>query len=719
MLYGDFAPGSGSGRGSHGSGGGSHGTGGSHGSHGSHGSASGPDLSFNDYLDGGAGNDQLYAQQGDDTANYTWTDHLSAYPDDYTDLGNSDAYDGGFGSDTLQLTLTYGEAKALSGEIADYQAFLAANANPNSDNGPTFNFTSFDLAATDFEELLVNLVNTDPVAEDDTNAGDEGNETDASLLVVGNVLANDFDTDHLDELSVVAPGVYVGAYGTLTLDADGSYSYDIDDSNSVVDSLNIGGSLDDVFSYDVQDLAGATDGGTLTITIDGTNDAPVALADSNSGDEGNETVASVPITGNVLANDTDVDNANAEFTVTTAGTVIGTYGTLTLDADGGYSYAIDDSNSTVDGLNIGDSVSETFSYTMSDNQSGDPKTSSAVLTITIDGTNDAPVAQADADSGAEGNETVASSPITGNVLTNDTDVDNANTEFTVTTAGTVVGTYGTLTLDADGGYSYAIDDTNPVVDALNGTQSVSETFSYTMSDNQSGDPKTSSAVLTITIDGTNDAPVAKSDAASGAEGNETVASSPVTGNVLTNDTDVDNANPEFTVTTAGIIVGSYGTLTLDADGGYSYAIDDTNPVVDALNGLQSVSETFSYTMSDNQVGDPKTSSSDLTITITGTNDAPVAENDALGGGGGGGGGELLVNGGFETGDFTGWETTLVAFSDPFPFTVDDDNSPPETGPFGFTNEGRRMGATSPSRTSSPGRSRRWNSRSRCRPVCSR
>ena len=73
--------------------------------------------------------------------------------------------------------------------------------------------------------------------------------------------------------------MFVLDYGTLTLNADGTYSYVIDDSNPLVDALNVGDSLDDAFTYEVTDLAGETDSATLTITINGSNDAPVARPD--------------------------------------------------------------------------------------------------------------------------------------------------------------------------------------------------------------------------------------------------------------------------------------------------------------------------------------------------------------------------------------------------------------------------------------------------------
>src|SRR5690606_15685144 len=149
-----------------------------------------------------------------------------------------------------------------------------------------------------------------------------------------------------------------------------------------------------------------------------------------------------------------VDSLSVDFSVTTPGTYTGTYGTLTLNTDGTYSYVIDDLNAAVDGLNVGDSLSESFNYTMSDNNPIDPKTSNSTLTITLHVTNDAPVAVADLNSGDEGNEAVPSVVITVTALPTDTHVDSPSVDFSVTTPGTYTGTYGTLTINADGTYSY-------------------------------------------------------------------------------------------------------------------------------------------------------------------------------------------------------------------------------------------------------------------------
>ena len=72
-----------------------------------------------------------------------------------------------------------------------------------------------------------------------------------------------------------------------------------------------GAPASDVFQYTVSDTAGATSTASLTINLSGTNDAPVAVADTASSTE-NQTILV-----NVLANDTDVDDGHV-FTLVSA-----------------------------------------------------------------------------------------------------------------------------------------------------------------------------------------------------------------------------------------------------------------------------------------------------------------------------------------------------------------------------------------------------------------
>ncbi|TGR27563.1 adhesin, partial [Mesorhizobium sp. M8A.F.Ca.ET.202.01.1.1] len=256
---------------------------------------------------------------------------------------------------------------------------------------------------------------------------------------------------------------------------------------------------------------GGSSSANLTITITGTNDAPVAVADAAAVKEDTNTLADPnPVSGNVLSNDTDVDNGDTHSVSAVNGSagnvgndLVGTYGTLHLNSDGSYSYTLDNGLASVQQLAEGATVTDVFSYTNSDNHGG---TSSSSLTVTINGTNDGPVAVADINSVKED---TAPNPVSGNVLTNDTDVDTGDTHSVTAVNGVtgnvgtdVTGTYGTLHLNSNGTYTYTLNNSLASVQALAQGASVTDVFTYTNSDNHGG---SSTANLTVTVNGTDDA----------------------------------------------------------------------------------------------------------------------------------------------------------------------------------------------------------------------
>ena len=530
----------------------------------------------------------------------------------------------------------------------------------------SFTYTLSDTdGATSTTTLAITIQGTNdaPVAVADTGvaveAGGVLNATGGSDAT-GNVLANDTDVDAGDTKTVSAVGgvagnvgsVVVGTYGSITLAADGSYTYVVDNTNATVQALRTSAqTVNESFTYTMRDTAGATSSTTLTITIQGANDAPVAVADVSTaveaGGVANATGGSDAV-GNVLANDTDVDAGDTKtvsavggWRATWAAWWWGTYGSITLNADGSYTYVVDNTNSTVQGAAHGDGHGDRELHLHAERHGRGDEHDDA-------GDHD-PGHQRCAGGGGRhgrwrwkpaGAQCHGRLDATGNVLANDTDVDAGDTKTVSAVGGVagnvgsvVVGTYGSITLNADGSYTYVVDNTNSTVQALRtATDTVTESFTYTLSDT---DGATSTTTLAITIQGTNDAPVAVADTGVAVEAGgvlNATGGSDATGNVLANDTDVD-AGDTKTVSAVGgvagnvgsVVVGTYGSITLNADGSYTYVVDNTNSTVQALRtATDTVTESFTYTLSDT---DGATSTTTLAITIQGTNDAPVAVAD--------------------------------------------------------------------------------------------
>ncbi|NJK33149.1 MAG: hypothetical protein HC927_12505, partial [Deltaproteobacteria bacterium] len=143
-----------------------------------------------------------------------------------------------------------------------------------------------------------------------------------------------------------------GSYGSLTLNADGSYSYVLDNSNVTVQALGANETLSESFTYQISDGNGGFDTAALTITINGMNDGVEAIADTNEINEGNAN----PVTGDVLLNDIDIDGDKISVTQVNGDQnnlgqpLNGIYGSLTLNADGSYSYSLDNSSPVVQAL---------------------------------------------------------------------------------------------------------------------------------------------------------------------------------------------------------------------------------------------------------------------------------------------------------------------------------------------------------------------------------
>src|SRR5262249_22534320 len=113
-------------------------------------------------------------------------------------------------------------------------------------------------------------------------------------------------------------------------------------------------------------------------------------------------------TGTLHAADVD-DPVDTFVAVTTATASANGYGTFTITADGTWTFTLDNSNATIEALKAGDAIADSFTVHSID---GTPQ----VVTVTINGANDAPVAH---DTSARGDEDIA---IHGTVTADDIDL---------------------------------------------------------------------------------------------------------------------------------------------------------------------------------------------------------------------------------------------------------------------------------------------------------
>ncbi len=474
-------------------------------------------------------------------------------------------------------------------------------------------------------------------------SGTDGNKNNESGDNTGDVLNNDTDVDgHTLTVSAISGGSVGGAatgtYGTLTIQSTGNYTYNANNANSIAKDAT----ATDVFTYTVSDGNGGTDTATITITILGVNDAPSASNDINAVDE--DATATKNAGAGVLSNDSDVDTGSS-MTVTgitgasagsVGGSTDGTYGTLTLNSDGSYSYTAD--KAAADALAHNATANDVFTYTVTDNEGA---TATATLTITVTGKG--PVGSADTATATESQTLTVNEA--GGVLTNDsggdteslavTNIESGGTGNTGTAGQGVLGTYGTLTIAADGSYTYTPN--TAAAEALDGGDTVTEVFTYTVKDDD--DKNSSTATLTFTINGANDAIVAVDDTDSVNEDATVTRLISDDQELDHDDTDVDgdDTSGNFTITdirtgpkdgtgtdgTVGVaLTGEFGTLTVNADGSYTYVADQDKS--DQLVTNQTGTDIFTYTVSDGT----ETSTGQLTFTVTGINDNdPVAVDD--------------------------------------------------------------------------------------------
>ena len=338
-----------------------------------------------------------------------------------------------------------------------------------------------DGAASNSAPVITSAVQTGAVTEIADNAAGENATTHSQSGAITFTDADAGDT-HTASVAPQADG-YLGTFALDTVnEAGGSVGWTFSVADSVIDGLSEGQVLTQKYDVTVDDGHGGTAVQTVTVTITGSNDAPVAVADADAGNE--DTV----IAGSVAGNDSDVD-ANAALTYSLDAPVAG----LTLNADGSYSF--DAGDAAYQSLAAGELADVVASYTATDEFGA---TANSTLTIHLTGANDVPVIGG----AATGNVNEDANPTTlttaGDLTINDADQGQSN--FTAQASAAGDNGFGSFTLDADGHWTYSADNTQAAIQQLPTGATLTDSFTAVSADG------TASQTVTVTLHGMNDAP---------------------------------------------------------------------------------------------------------------------------------------------------------------------------------------------------------------------
>ena len=544
----------------------------------------------------------------------------------------------------------------------------------------------------------------------DASADDHIGSASAPRTITGTAVASDVDADDGDGAngaddftwSIVDGGTR--PLGMLVFNNGGrgggwTFTADADAFNA----LARGGRETLTYHVQARDPQGAvSETMDLTITLEGINDAPelaVNAVDNDVTEAGGVNNAAI---GDAMANGsltiTDPDTGHNDFAfagntlegragtsgvfknangveeggVTSDGQIIGTYGTLTLERDGRWSYALRDDDpdtQSLDGGDTPDMVQDVFQIQLV-NVDGTTEISAIVpITIDVTGANDAPtIITQDPNI-----TTSALNPIDGTLDVTDPDADDGDDVNDFTWEGTLQDTAlarfvssfeitPSTSVNAQGDWSFTPDET--AFNALNHGQRQQLVYDIRVTDRQGAISEKST--LTITLEGVDDAPTLmvmdtqtpRAKERGGHNNNQRTTSATsgafaaaLTGAVALGAFAYDDADAADTGFGAGgtiqgrhstdtdadyedggtvngmNIAGTYGTLSLRADGSWEYVLNEANAAVQALNDgeVGVLSETFQFRIEDivgTTTNNIYSNVITIDIDIEGTNDAP-------------------------------------------------------------------------------------------------
>ena len=407
-----------------------------------------------------------------------------------------------------------------------------------------------------------------PPTNQGPTAVDDASSTEENSSISIDVLSNDSDPDG-DPLTLIDAQLQPGDGGSVSI-VGGQVVFD---PGADFDFLAVNETIGVDITYTVSDGQGGTDLATVTGTVTGTNDAPIAQTTAGQVEE------DMVLNAQLVATDVDTPLSELTFSEVTGPE----NGTLSLNPDGSYTYIPDPNYNGED----------SFIYQVDDGQGG---ITTQTVTITIDPESDDPLAVVDV---AATDENAA---VTINVLANDIDPDGE--PLSVIDAQLPVGIGGAVSIVDD----EVVFDPGADFDFLAAGEQTTVEITYTIQDTEGG---TDTSTATVTITGSNDGPVAVDSAALILEDTSYFFSAESLLGLAPGEQALDADGEPITI--SGFVGPTHGSITDNQDGTFTYTPDEN------YNG----SDSFQYQLSDGTVSHAFTSND----TIAASQDIP---RDAFG-----------------------------------------------------------------------------------------
>ncbi|MGY5872804.1 MAG: Ig-like domain-containing protein [Candidatus Thorarchaeota archaeon] len=430
---------------------------------------------------------------------------------------------------------------------------------PDADWFGTDSFTYRVFDGTVYGNVATVIITVDPVNDAPVAGDDDYSGVEDSVLVETTLLINDYDIDgdSLESYLVTGP-----LHGVLNLYPNGNFTFLPDANWFGVDS----------FTYNISDGQEYSNVATVTITILGVNDVPVASDDSYTGFEDIEISET-----SVLDNDYDADEDVLEIILVSGPS----HGILDLNLDTGSFTFLPDADW---------SGTDTFTYQLYD---GQEYSNVATVTLAVSAVNDAPVAS-DIDYYAAESTSLSIAGPEDLLALGVIDIDTPGDELTI---HLVVGpAIGTLILNSDGSFEYSVTGYHGTVTfiyrAFDGTD-YSNNATVTLYD--IGDDDTTGPEISIIYSG---------DATDASPGTWTVT-------VVDSESGIDWINVEIDGVSVGTAEGTYAVP--NSLGPHTITVTAANADLDiGLQDQETSSLSNTVTIDDDDVTGPS-----ISITYTG------------------------------------------------------------------------------------------------------